>query len=373
MKRVALFLSLLLISAVMSANAADNRSGRIKWLTNVDEAIQLSNKTSKPIVLFFTGSDWCSWCIKLEDESLNTPEFADAVSDKFIFVKLDFPINRQLAPEITAQNKRLQKQYSVNGFPTIVIVDAQQHQLGTTGYRPGGGKQYGLSLLKLVEDNSAYKQKVDTADKQKLSSVELKQLYERAASLGRVSDAEKIVNAGIKTTDQKNFFLLEKYRLLVESGKARSKEAASIKEQLLATDVDNTRLTHYQVAIIDFEYSCRNSDDHSPQHTAEPLINYCDNFGEQDRDNLWRLQMIIAQVFYEENMLPEALEFAEASLLSSPPTVQPEISTVIHNIQTELTSMDPADHKKLHRADKKNKRRDRSRLVNYPTLSISGV
>lgn len=207
MKRFVLFFSLLLCSIVMIANAGDNRVSRIKWLTNIDEAIQLSSKTSKPIILFFTGSDWCTWCIKLEDESLNTPEFAEAASDKFIFVKLDFPINRQLSPEITAQNKRLQKQFSVNGFPTLVLIDAKQHQIGTAGYRQGGGKQYASFLFKLVEDNSMYKQKVDNLEKQKVSSLELKQLYDRAYSLWREADAEKIIAAGLKT-DQKVFFCL---------------------------------------------------------------------------------------------------------------------------------------------------------------------
>lgn len=202
MKRMILFLSLVIWTTFMTADAADNK---IKWLTNFDEAIQLSSKTSKPIILFFTGSDWCTWCIKLEEESLSRPEFAEAAGDKFIFVKLDFPIKRQLSPEITAQNKRLQKQYSVNGFPTIVIIDAKQHQIGTTGYRQGGGKQYAAYLFKLVEDNSAYKQKVDTLEKQKMSSTDLKQLYDRASSLGRWADANKIIEAGIKT-DQKVFF-----------------------------------------------------------------------------------------------------------------------------------------------------------------------
>ncbi len=209
MKRIAILMSLLLFTASVALNAApsDGRSGRIKWLTNYDEATQLASKSSKPIILFFTGSDWCSWCIKLEDEVLNTPEFADAVGDKFYFVKLDFPLNRQLPQDITSQNKRLQKQFMINGFPTLVLLDAQQRQIGTAGYRPGGGKQYAQFLLKLVEDQNAYNQKVDNMDRQKMSSTELKQLYDRCVLLGHDSDIEKIVNAGMKS-DQKSFFLL---------------------------------------------------------------------------------------------------------------------------------------------------------------------
>lgn len=204
MKRF-LMTSLLLLLASLSLSAADGHSSRIKWLTNYDEALQLSSKSTKPIILFFTGSDWCSWCIKLENEALGTQEFADVAEDKFIFVKLDFPLNRQSPQDLSTQNKHLQKQFGVNGFPSIVIIDANQKQIGTAGYRQGGGKQYALYLLKLVNDQGVYNQKIENIQQQKLSSSELKQLYERALACGLNCDFEKIINAGVKT-DQKVFF-----------------------------------------------------------------------------------------------------------------------------------------------------------------------
>jgi len=207
MKKAALFLTLCILTLTMQV-MADGRSGRIKWLTNFDEGTQLASKTSKPLILFFTGSDWCTWCIKLEDEVLSTPEFADAVADKFIFVKLDFPLNRQLPQDVSSKNKRLQKLFGVNGFPTLVLLDPQQNQIGTAGYRPGGGKQYASFLLKLLDDNSAFKQKVDNVDKQKVSSAELKLIYDRAVSLNRECDIDKVVNSSLKA-DQKVFFWLK--------------------------------------------------------------------------------------------------------------------------------------------------------------------
>lgn len=45
------------------------------WHTNVKEAIDLAKKEDKPLFLFFTGSDWCGWCIRLQKEVFKTPEF----------------------------------------------------------------------------------------------------------------------------------------------------------------------------------------------------------------------------------------------------------------------------------------------------------
>ena len=44
------------------------------WQTDINKAISISNKEKKPMLLFFTGSDWCGWCIRLQKEVLKTPE-----------------------------------------------------------------------------------------------------------------------------------------------------------------------------------------------------------------------------------------------------------------------------------------------------------
>lgn len=45
------------------------------WLVNLEEAYQQSNKTGKPIMANFTGSDWCGWCKKLTASVFSKPEF----------------------------------------------------------------------------------------------------------------------------------------------------------------------------------------------------------------------------------------------------------------------------------------------------------
>lgn len=326
----ALFLFSLFIAVF---NSLEGR--QINWLTNYDEAIQISRSTSKPIVLLFTGTDWCSWCMRLEEEALNTPDFAEVVGDKFIFVKLDFPLNRKQIPEIANQNKNLKKQFAISGYPTIIIIDSHQRPIGSVGYRPGGGKQYGLHLMRMVDGHVAYQQKLDSLSYQVPSGEELRILYDRAIQLKREKDANYIASTGLNS-DQRHFFLLERYRLLSEQGQHHSEEALKIRQQLLSSDPTNSQLTHYQIAVIDFDVCCRTETDPTPETTVAALTNYIQKFGNEDKDNIWRLQMLISQVYLEKNQFAEALKYAQSSYQAAPPTKQSEIAIAIHSIEQHL-------------------------------------
>lgn len=97
------------------------------------------------MLLFFTGSDWCGWCIRLQKEVLKTPEFAAWAKDNVILVELDFPRRTPLTPELQKQNYELQQVFGIQGYPTVWIVNASKQdgktnfvKLGSTGYVAGG-------------------------------------------------------------------------------------------------------------------------------------------------------------------------------------------------------------------------------------------
>lgn len=121
--------------------------GKIQWYTDFNQALQVAKQQNKPIVLFFTGSDWCGWCKKINQEVFSSADFASIAGDKFIFVDVDFPRNKQQPQQIMQQNADLKQKYNVTGYPTVIIIDSNQNLLETTGYRPGGGKEYANYLL----------------------------------------------------------------------------------------------------------------------------------------------------------------------------------------------------------------------------------
>ena len=136
--------------SVRAAPQPSQGSSKIQWLTNYQQAMTAAQGDKKSVLLFFTGSDWCGWCKKIEKEVFETSDFASAVGNKFVFVKLDFPMNNQLPREEAQQNAMLKQKYGVSGFPTIVILDSSGNFLAETGYRPGGGKEYADYLLGLI-------------------------------------------------------------------------------------------------------------------------------------------------------------------------------------------------------------------------------
>ena len=80
----------------------------VDWNTDMNKSIELSEKTGKPILLFFTGSDWCGWCKKLVREVFAKPEFAKWAKENVILVEIDFPRKTKLSAELQKQNRSLQ-------------------------------------------------------------------------------------------------------------------------------------------------------------------------------------------------------------------------------------------------------------------------
>lgn len=138
MKKI--IVALLLFAGSFAAEAQE-----LVWETNVTKAMAISTETKKPLLLFFTGSDWCGWCIRLQKEVLKTPEFAAWAKDNVVLVELDYPRKAPQTDDIKKQNNELQMAFGIQGFPTIILANATTKEgkvnfegIGSTGYVAGG-------------------------------------------------------------------------------------------------------------------------------------------------------------------------------------------------------------------------------------------
>lgn len=111
---------------------------RSEWIEDYDEAVAKATTSGKPILVNFTGSDWCGWCVRLKKEVFDTGIFTTWATDKVVLLECDFPRSRTLTPEQTAQNERLAERYGIRGFPTVLVLTAQGEEIARTGYRRGG-------------------------------------------------------------------------------------------------------------------------------------------------------------------------------------------------------------------------------------------
>ena len=135
-----LILTLLLLATVTAR-------AELTWLTDLDEAKKVATKENKKLLVDFTGSDWCGYCIKLHKEVFDTPEFEKFAKD-YVLVELDFPKRKEQPAAEKAKNQAAQKKYGVNGFPTVIIMNTSGKVLNRAeGYSPDSGPSAYLPQL----------------------------------------------------------------------------------------------------------------------------------------------------------------------------------------------------------------------------------
>lgn len=305
----------------------------IEWLTSYEQAVDRAKDEGKPIVLFFTGSDWCTWCHKLEDEALNTPEFAESAANDFVFVRLDFPMRTKQDPILLDQNKELQQKYEVRSFPSIILITSDDRQIGVTGYRPGGGQQYAEHLKSMKRNFSAYKAEVSKLGQGVLSGTDLKSIYRQAKEYKFIEDQVKIAKEGVHS-DRGHFFMIERYRFLAEEGKIHAPEAVLVKNMLRKSDPSNSYLTHYQLACIEFHAYAEQMEQegYSAELAVAPFTDYIERFGKQDLENSWRINMIIAQVYSDRDQPLKAQHYAQCAYDCAPDNSKEEIAMTLETM-----------------------------------------
>jgi protein disulfide-isomerase len=128
----------------------------LNWQTDMSKATELSLKENKPLLLFFTGSDWCGWCIKLQKDVLKTSEFANWATKNVILVELDFPRSKPQDPTLKMQNQQLAQTFGIQGYPTVWFVKpikSEDNKINLTGL---GSLGYDKSATNWISNANAF-------------------------------------------------------------------------------------------------------------------------------------------------------------------------------------------------------------------------
>ena len=150
MRKFGIFVAiLLLVGVVLTVNRP--ASGGEGWLTSHDDAVAQAEATGKPILVDFTGSDWCGWCIKLDKEVFSTSAFKEWAGENVILLVLDFPRSKSQSAKLKQQNQRLQQKYGVRGYPTILFLDEKGGVIGRSGYRRGGAEAWIVNAQNVID------------------------------------------------------------------------------------------------------------------------------------------------------------------------------------------------------------------------------
>jgi protein disulfide-isomerase len=120
------------------AAAPEVHSGPATWSTDYNAALGQAKNDHRHVFLFFTGSDWCGWCKKLNREILATNDFNQYAQDKLELVELDYPRQKPQSDAVRSQNRMLMSRYNITGFPTVVVLDSSGKAVARLGYEEGG-------------------------------------------------------------------------------------------------------------------------------------------------------------------------------------------------------------------------------------------
>jgi protein disulfide-isomerase len=136
MKKI--LIAMLAATVFWQVNAAEST-----WLTDLPKAEAQAKAENKIVLVDFTGSDWCGWCIKFKKEVLDTVEFQEYAAKNVVLVELDYPHKKVQADDLKKANAALKTQYNVHGFPTLLVLDKDGKEIGRqVGYSKGGPQAF---------------------------------------------------------------------------------------------------------------------------------------------------------------------------------------------------------------------------------------
>jgi protein disulfide-isomerase len=133
MKRLIATLLLLAFTVGLRAETGE-------WLTDFSVAKKKAKEENKPVLILFTGSDWCPYCMKWEKEVFSQPEFKEYAQKNLVLLLVDFPDKKPLPKAQARANDALQQKYKADEYPTVVLLDSNAKKLGKFPYMEGGPK-----------------------------------------------------------------------------------------------------------------------------------------------------------------------------------------------------------------------------------------
>ena len=234
MNSIKMTIATVLVLTITSSAALAAGGG---WVTDFEAAKASAKAGGKYLLVDFTGSDWCGWCIKLKGEVFSKDHFKTEAPKNFILVELDFPRAKdKMTPELIEQNKKLKEKYAISGYPTILLMDAEGKVFAKTGYRAGGPEKYIEYLNSLVKGKKAFDKLLAQAAKAKglkkaklldnaLSSMPDSVRRSRTDLVKQISELDKDNKAGLKT----KYEFLAAMDELADFRPPRTREPAKIK------------------------------------------------------------------------------------------------------------------------------------------------
>ncbi|MBM3191428.1 MAG: thioredoxin family protein [Chlamydiae bacterium] len=296
------------------------------FITKVfSKAKEVAQAYQKPMVLFFTGSDWCQYSQELLKKTLDSSAFAQCVEKDLIFVWIDFPeLQGNLDLAKLQERLFLKEKFHVKEFPTLVLIDTQLQEVTRLGYSSMASTEYGKCLT------SAWKKYRDLqemlASKREWTFEGLQMGYKEAVELGAEGLVQEIKTLGL-SKDKGCFFQLENYRL------AQGEAKKEIRRQILAWQGERKADVLLQLALLDYQEMAEDSACAALTRLLKD-VEMVENTkgGVPDKEPMWRLYRWLAQILATQQQEDMAMTYVKKALFLAPERYQRELDQLMQQI-----------------------------------------
>lgn len=133
---------------------SNEKESSVEWLESYKDAMDQAQSSSKPVLIDFTGTDWCVWCERLSEEVFDKATFQTWAEENVVLLKLDFPRSGNQSATLKRQNEGLAKKFEINSYPTVLFLAPDGSELGRTGYVKGGPSSFIKTAERIIKSDA---------------------------------------------------------------------------------------------------------------------------------------------------------------------------------------------------------------------------
>jgi thioredoxin-related protein len=137
------------------ASALKVTKPRPQWGHDLSRAETEARSGRRLVLINFTGSDWCGWCLRLRRELFMKPEFMSYAETNLVLVEIDFPRDNRQSPGQRAANAAAALRFGVTRVPALVLLDGDGRALRNWGFEDGGARHYLAEFRKAIADSES--------------------------------------------------------------------------------------------------------------------------------------------------------------------------------------------------------------------------
>ena len=101
-----------------------------RWTMDYTAAAKLAKEKNVPMMLNFTGSDWCGWCKLMDKDVFAKDGWKKYAAKNAVLVTVDFPSDKSIVPgKYVERNEALKNEFGIRGYPTYIVLDSDGETL----------------------------------------------------------------------------------------------------------------------------------------------------------------------------------------------------------------------------------------------------